>query len=510
MSLIRGGHSYNVISVSDEPIHSHRENPDAIIAFDERTLENHEQDLAEDGFIIGNASLKTEGDFIPLEVDEVVKELDIPKIMTNTVYLGALFKSIGMELDPLLTILKEEFPDAYESNRKAAEKGYELVEEHKKLGIKKAESKYFVTGSQAIGLGAIKSGLDVYVAYPMTPSTPVFHFLASKQEEYDFLVTQAENEIAVANAALGASYSGAMSMLGTSGGGFALMSAMMSFQGMSEIPLVAYLAQRPGPSVGMATRQAQGDLKFALNPAHGEFPKIVMAPGDAMEAYQKTPELFYFSQKYRMLAILLGDKHVAESHFTYDELLEPVVQPELNIEENPPEDLDAYELTETGVSRRAVPGQGPMVKANADEHLERGYTTEESGIATKMAEKRQKKMTSLQKELDKFETTKTYGEGKTLVIGWGSTKGAILDTLKELSDVRYLQILYLSPFPAEKVKKEIENAGKTVLVENNVTGLLGDVIREKTGIQLDRRILKYDGHPLTKEWLLPRLKEVVE
>ncbi len=508
MSLIRGGHSYNVVTVSDVPVHSHREQVDVLIAFDERTLTNHQAKVKDEGVIVGEASLDVDHTFIPLDIENIIEELDIREIMTNVVYLGAFFKTVGMSLDPLLAVLKEVFAKVYEANKRAAEGGFERAERKITYAVDAGEPKYFLTGTEAIGIGAIESGLDVYVAYPMTPSTPLLHFLASKQSDHGFVTAQVENEIAVANAALGASYAGAMSMLGTSGGGFALMSAMMSHQGMSEIPLVAYLAQRPGPSVGMATRQAQGDLKFALAPGHGEYPKVVLTPGDAMEAYQKTAEAFYLSQKYRMLSILLADKHLAESHYTYDTMEELAVQPELNIEEDLQDDLRYYEFTDTGVTPRVVPSQGPVVKANGDEHTVEGYTTEDPEIAKKMNEKRFRKFEHLKKEVKQFEMTKTFGEGGTLLIGWGSTKGATIDALKEFDHFRYLHLLYVSPFPIETVQNEMKQAEKVILIENNVNGLLGDLIRERTGLQVDKKILKYDGRPMNKDWLVKRLREV--
>lgn len=508
MSLIRGGHSYNIVTVSDEPVHSHREQVDILIAFDDRTLTNHRAKVKDEGVIIGDASLEVDASFIPLDIDKIIDELEIRELMKNVVYLGAFFKTIGMSLEPLLAVLKKVFKKVYEDNKRAAEAGFERAEQRKKYTYEKGESNYFLTGTEAIGIGAIESGLDVYVAYPMTPSTPLLHFLAAKHRDHDFVTTQVENEIAVANVALGASFTGAMSMLGTSGGGFALMSAMMSYQGISEIPLVVYLAQRPGPSVGMATRQAQGDLNFALSPGHGEFPKVVLTPGDAMEAYQKTAEAFYLSQKYRMLSIILADKHLAESHYTYDTIEALPVQPELNIEDDPPKDLNFYEITDTGVSSRAVPGQEPVVKANGDEHTVEGYTTDDPKIATKMNEKRFRKFEHLREEVEQFEMTKTFGDGEVLLIGWGSTKGAIIDAMKEFDHFRYIHLLYLSPFPTDIVKNEMKKAEKVIIVENNFNGPIGELIRENTGVQVDQKILKYDGRPLNKNWLVKKLEEV--
>ena len=154
----------------------------------------------------------------------------------------------------------------------------------------------------------------------MTPATPVLHFLAKRQLKNNILVLQLENEIAVVNAALGASFGGAKVMIGTSGGGFALMTEALSLAGMSEMPLVVYLSQRTAPSTGVPTYTGQSDLKFALNCGHGEFPKIVVAPGDPQETIARTQEAFYLTAKYRNLAIVIGDKHLGESNYTFDKI----------------------------------------------------------------------------------------------------------------------------------------------------------------------------------------------
>ena len=316
---------------------------------------------------------------------------------------------------------------------------------------------------------------------------------------------QLENEIAVINAALGASYAGAMTMVGTSGGGFALMGEAMSLQGMSEVPLVVYLAQRTSPSTGIPTYSTQGDLKFALNVGHGEFPRVVVAPGDAKESFYRTMEAFYLAYKYRILSIIISDKHLAESYYSFDDFEKPRVKPSRFIVAKPSKDYKSYKITKTGISVRAVPGQGPVVRATSYEHDEYGYTKEDAKWAVKMNDKRFRKVEYLKREIDKLEPIKIYGKGKNLIIGWGSTKGAILDALSSLKDFRYMQISYIKPFPARQVKREIEKSKSIVLVENNVTGLLGDVIAEQTGYLIKNKILKYDARPFSPSYIIKKL-----
>ncbi|HBB54172.1 TPA: hypothetical protein DCZ79_01595 [Candidatus Nomurabacteria bacterium] len=314
--------------------------------------------------------------------------------------------------------------------------------------------------------------------------------------------------MAVINAALGASFAGAKAMVGTSGGGFALMTEGLSLAAMTELPLVIYLGQRPAPATGLATQTGQGDLKFALNAGHGEFLRVVLSPGDAREAITRTEEAFYLSNKYRVPVIFLSDKHLAESNYTFNEIKKSALPNERFILENPPQDYKSYKITANGVSPRAVPGQGPVVRANSYEHNEYGFTIEDEDFAVKMQDKRFKKLDFLKKEITKLNPVSVYGRGSNLLISYGSTKGAILDALPKIKNFRFLQISYLKPLPAEIISREIKKSKKVILVENGVKGSLADVIKQETGLTVKYKILKYDGRPFTPEFLIDKLKKI--
>lgn len=457
-SLIRGGHNFNVLSISDKRIGSHESKLDGIIAMDELTVKIHKKDLKKDGFIIGFEEFKDLGRNL------------------NVAQAGALIKILGIPKEILINEVKAQlnFPESIA----AAEKGYSSRES--KFSFKKLENKIAImNGNKGIAIGAVNSGLDIYIAYPMTPSTGVMHELAGMQLNNKHMVFEAENEIAVVNAALGASFAGAKSMIGSSGGGYDLMTEGLSLQGMSEVPLVVYLASRPGPGTGVPTYSIQGDMGIALRGGHGEFPRVVAAPGSPNEATDLTNQAFYLSQKFGGLSIILSDKHIAESEFSSDD--------------KPNKPLKV-------VVKRKVPGEG-IVKASSYEHDKFGNTTEDPEIAKQNADNRIKKYQAIQKEVKKFEMIKVYGKknSKNLIIGWGSTKGAILDAI-DGSDYKFLQVLYLKPM-SDKIKKEIEKAKKIILIENNLTGQLGRLIREKTGIKIEKRILKYDSRPFRSDEL---------
>ena len=505
-SLIRGGHNFNVLNISDKPVSSHDNKYDFIIAFDQKTIDLHKEELKPEGFILGKKGL-TGDKVINIDTKSILEKLDAPRIMENNIFLGWVFNYFGVDENVLFDKMAEKFKgDKLELIKTSIREGYNLSE--KKESIEKIGSpKYFLSGSQGVGVGALNSGIDVYIAYPMTPATPVLHFLAKKQIGNNLLVLQIENEIGVVNAGMGSAFAGAKTMVGTSSGGLALMSETLSMTGISEVPLVAYLAQRTGPATGVPTYSTQGDLKMAINIGHGEFLRIVVAPGDAKEAVVRTQEAFYLSLKYKTLAIIVTDKHVAESDYSSDDLEGSSLPTQRFIESNFSNDHKSYEITDNGISPRVVPGQGPVVRATSYEHNEYGNTIEDAETVKKMNDKRMKKEEFIRDEIKKLNPTSVYGEGENLIIGWGSTKGAIIDSLPSLENYRFLQISYVSPFPKESVLKEIEKSKKVVLVENNATGLLGDVIAEQTGYIIKDKILKYDARPFIPSDIINKINK---
>ncbi len=464
-SLIRGGHNFNIISISDKRVGSIESKIDLLFALDNKTIEIHKKQLKQKGIII--------------------KYSDFPDLgrNLNIAMAGALSRLVGIEEKNILSLVKKELGKEAE---KAAEIGFKSQKKEICKIPKLKNNIKVMNGSQAISQGFIDSKADFYFAYPMTPATGVLHHLGSKKNK-DFQVFQPENEISVINMALGCSFTGKKTMIGTSGGGFDLMSEGMSFQGISEIPLVIYLASRPGPGTGVPTYSSQSDLNIALKSGHGEFPRAVIAPGDVKECIEKVDEAFYLSEKFSCLSILLSDKHLAESEFSFSGKLNKKL----------------------GIPKRdKIPGKD-VVRANSYEHTKQGYTSELPEIAFQGAERRLKKYEEIKKQVKKFQMIKIHGnkQAKNLVIGFGSTKTVILDALPE--NFKFLQILYLKPM-SEEIKKYIQETqkagGKVVVVENNSTGQLGRLIREKTGIKIEDRILKYDSRPFNSD----KLKNQIE
>ena len=285
-SLIRGGHNFNVLTFSDSPIYSNERKIDVIVALDNFTSQKHKPNLNKEGLIL-------EGKF------------------SSMYFAGMIFQSLGLEFNLLKDELKKF--SRFKQNLEEASKGYKSKTSHIKLPKVLKKNLKIANGSEAVGDGAIKAGLDIYFAYPMSPSTALLMHLAGKQKEKKILVLELENEIAIANAGVGASITGAKTMVGTSGGGFALMSEALSMAGVAGAPLVFYLAQRKGPASGVATYQEQGELLFSRGSGHGEFARIIIAPGDAIECEEVASQAIYLSQKFSNPSIILSDRHIAES-----------------------------------------------------------------------------------------------------------------------------------------------------------------------------------------------------
>ncbi len=465
-SLIRGGHNFNILNFSNVLTSSIDKYLDVIVALDNNTIFLHKKELKKGGIII-----KSDSNFSDSNL--------------NLFLLGSLSKYFDISKDFLIKIVKKYFNN--ESAINSVLSGFDY--QNTKIKLKKNKNKIEnLSGSSAIALSAKESKLNFYFTYPMTPSTGVMTELV-KYQNNNLSVFQAENEIAVSNIALGTSFAGKLTMVGTSGGGFDLMAESLSFQGISEIPLTVYLASRPGPGTGVPTYTLQSDLNIALYSGHGEFHRIVCAPGDPLEAFEKTNELLYLSEKHKVLSIILSDKHLSESEYSFLKKVRKILSIKIN---------------------RDIPGNNKIVKTSSYETNIYKNSTEDSNTIEKNVDKRLNKILDIEKDLENFVTYKIHGKKKTnnLIVGWGSTKGVIIDSIKNL-DCKFLQILYLSPFPKE-IEKELKKFSNIIIIENNSTSQLSDLIRQKTGIEIKNKILKYDGRPFYADELNKEIKKILK
>ncbi len=530
-SLIRGGHNYHLVRVSVRPVRAPRRGVDLLIALNEDTVERHAGELTTGSILLYDSdSVKDLSGVgpakpLPMPLRTMAREVGGPLIVRNSAALGALVNLLGYELDVLLEVLKRQFkPKVYEINEKAAKRGYEYARENfESLGVQLRfrgdEGRLVVTGSEACALGAVAAGMKFYAAYPMTPASPILHYLARIQRDADIGVIQAESEIAAINMVIGAAYAGVRSMTGTSGGGFSLMVEALGQAGATETPIVVVLAQRPGPSTGLPTYTSQADLLFAIHASQGEFPRIVSAPGDVEETFYLTAEAFNLAERFQVPVILLIDKHITES-FTD---VEPFDLGAVTIDRGKiiesewrgPGEYKRYLFTEDGISPRALPGTlGAIVKQNSSEHNELGWASEDPDNARKMQDKRLRKLIAISEAL-RGKSLEVWGDpgADAVLLHWGSTRGAVYEATERLAEeglkVRAVRVIYLWPFPSEEIVAELRGAGRIIAVEQNATGQLAKLLRMETGIQVDHRVLRYDGRPFTPEDILEGVMEVM-
>jgi len=430
--------------------------------------------------------------------------------MRNSCIIGGFSKAAGIEWDILEQAFRKNISREIEINLKVALRGFNEARKLLDIGKLEQEALPILTGNEAVSLGLINAGLKTYISYPMTPSSPILHYLASLSEKFSLKVIHPESEISVILMALGFAYAGEKVAVGTSGGGFCLMTEALSFSGMSELPIVIFLGQRPGPSTGLPTYSSQTELLFALHAGQGEFPRLIVAPGDPQEAYYWSGLALNMAWKYQIPAFILSDKNLSESVYSFD------VNSIEEIKEEKPALWDRagnykrYLDTESGISALAfVPDKDAVIKVNSYEHDEFGITTEEPLLTKKMQDKRLRKEEYLKRELENYNTVKTYGNNDSAVtlLCWGSNKGVCVEAAKNLN-LKVVQPLVLNPFPAEQLRKSLEGAKKIIDVESNATAQLA-ILMSRYGLKADAKILKYDGRPFSLEELEEEIKKVI-
>jgi 2-oxoglutarate ferredoxin oxidoreductase subunit alpha len=535
-SLIRGGHNAYEVCVSDGEVTALKKEIDVLVCLNEETFHKHRNRLNSQSLVLYD---KEEFDFtdnfnkVNVRLKKILTDLKGQAVMKNTIALGASLSILGGKIEVLLDLIAEQFKkkgdEIVRFNQNFAIAGYEEVKKNysfliKNFLIEKEEKKekLVVSGNEAFSLGAVFADCRLYAAYPMTPSSSVLHTLASWQEKTGMIVRHSEDEIAVINTALGASFAGVRAAVGTSGGGFSLMVESLSFAGVAEIPVVVLLAQRPGPATGMPTWTEQGDLLFAVFSGHGEFPKIVLAPGDQKEMIELTLKAFNLADIYQTLVIVVSDMYLSEGHKSVErDWVDKIVREyqirrgkiNLSQKENPQklEIFLRYKITEDGISEKILPGTaGYFYQENSYEHLEDGHTTEEAKPRKDQVEKRLRKWQTYLK--NDFQLPKFYGNEKAEIvfISWGSTKGIVLEAQKRLKEkgieTGFYHFNHIYPLDKEKVSQLLKKDNERyLLVENNVLGQFGKILAMETELDFEEKILRYDGRPITVEQILEKI-----
>jgi 2-oxoglutarate ferredoxin oxidoreductase subunit alpha len=510
-SLIRGGHNFSVVRASETPVSACRDKIDFLLALNQDAIDLHKQKLTDPSRIAYDSdSIKSDpaaGQGLGLPLSKILKEEGAVPIMRNSCLMGAFSRSVGIQWEILERVFRKHIPRQTDLNLKLARRGFDSAKQAIQLEPLKQTPLPIFTGNEAIGLGLIKAGLKTYVAYPMTPSSNLLHFLADVADDFSLKVIHPESEIAVVLMALGFSYAGEKVAVGTSGGGFCLMNEGLSFSGMAELPVVIVVGQRPGPSTGLPTYTSQTELHFVLNAGQGEFVRFVVAPGDAEQAFYWSQVALNMSWKYQVPSIILSDKEMAEGAFSFDVDSVEGVAEQGPIPWDRKDIYKRYKETETGVSPLTfVPDKDAVIKVNSYEHDEFGITTEEALATKKIQEKRLRKEKPLSQELEGYDTVSIYGkkDSPVALLCWGSNKGVCAEVGENLG-FRVVQVHVFSPFPVKKLDDAIKGVKKLVSVENNATGQLARLVRSY-GFTVDTRISKYDGRPFSVDQLQRELE----
>ena len=517
-SLITGGHNTYLVHFSHKSVYCQSPKTDILLALNTDALKMHIEELSPDSVVIyDNEVIKNPieefnlpAKILTLPMKRLAEEAGGKELMANNVGVGAAAYLAGFSLETANAIVAEVFADKdikiIETDQKAASSGYNQAKSQIQSQLLKENTQgvsfQTMTGNEAVALGAIAGGLQFYAGYPMTPSSTILHFMAKNAQNAGIVVKQAEDEISVISMAIGASFAGARAMVGSSGGGFSLMVESLGLAGITELPLVVFEGTRPGPALGLPTWTDQGDLRFVLHAGNGEFPRIVLAPSDAQEAFELSRRAQILAETFQMPVIVLSDKYLAESRYCVDISEEEFTNSRFGIEHNPKPDQTGFfprYRPDLPVSPRTIPGTpGGIYIANADDHDQYGFSAEEADVRIAQVNKRNKKLDLARLEIPKQYWEEEPGANLTL-ISFGSTKGAIQEARELFSlegiKTNHLNLSWIWPFPKVQVEEVIQKFKNVIVVEGNSHRQLAGLIAQETGFIAKHNLNKYDGRP---------------
>lgn len=515
MSRVRGGCNSTEIRVSRGRVTTRVGRIDILIPLTPESIPHLRERISDATLVIGEKSIVGYDRMIDLPFTAIASEVG-GVVYSNTVAVGAICALLKIDRptceDGVRAFFARKGAEVQDSNVEAFRRGYErgvaLVPEIA-IDIKTDPTvgdEIMLTGAEAVSLGAVAGGCDYVCAYPMSPGTTVLTAMAEYSKRFDIVVEQVEDEIGVANMALGAWYAGARALVTTSGGGFALMSEAVSLAGCIETPLVVHIGQRPGPATGLPTRTEQGDLNLAIHAGHGDFLKVVLAPGDLEEGFSLARAAFDIADRYQSPVFILTDQFYVDSYYTTAPFEVPDSPPERHTVRTSA-DYRRYALgSPDGLSPRGLPGLGEgIVCVDSDEHDEGGYITEDAAVRKAMVAKRLAKIAAVRKDIL---PPRLYGDPhyRVLLLGWGSVKEPVIEAMAAVGrpGIAYLHFPWVYPLPVG-VAEYMSAAATCVAVEGNATGQFADLVEFTTGKRFDHRILKNDGFQYTVEELAEKI-----
>ena len=531
-SIIRGGHIFLTLRICDEEIFTHGDKLDLLLCLNQDTMDRHQRLIGPGGRVLYNSDTITPGesngaDLCAIPVGELTQSRN--RLIQNTVAMGAVTFLVSLDFEVLEESLQLRF----------ARQGQQVVDQNVEVaraGFNYAQANFrpFATslpqsgkplavwsGNEAIAMGGAAAGVKFYAAYPMSPASGILHWMASNARNLGIMVRQVEDEIGVSNMVIGAAHTGVRAMCATSGGGFALMTEAVGSAGMMEIPVVFINVQRAGPSTGVPTKTEQGDLWQVLGASQGDYERLIVAPRDALDAFNAMPELFNHVDKYQCPGIMISDLLISEGRYSVDPDLinmHPVIdRGQLISDPVSPNGYKRYENTDTGISPRAVPGlEGYVHIVATDEHDEDSTLISDEFTnphkRRMMVEKRGRKMQGI---LEVIAPPELEGpeDAEVTLVGWGSTYGAIEEARQQLAErgvtVNQLGIKWIMPFHSDHVSRILNGAKKVIIVENSYSGQFARFLRSETGFAAHGHIRKYDGEPFMPHHIADGVMEQV-
>ena len=535
-SRIKGGHSdFNLRVSTDKEVYVNSEQVNILIAFDDASIHLYKDQMDKKSVVLYDSksvkqenipALHEEVLLIKAPFQEIASELG-SSIMKNMVALGMICRLINKSKEVFQKVVTDRFSKKGEKviqmNIEAFEKGYDFVVENNiystPLVPVTAANKMFLSGNDAMAIGAIAAGCRFMAGYPITPATEILENMIRMLPEHGGIAVQAEDELSSVAMAIGASFAGTRSMTATSGPGVSLMQEAIGLSGAVEIPLVIIDTQRGGPSSGLATKMEQSDLTSMLGGTHGEIPRIIISPSTVQEAMYDMGTAFNLSEKYQCPVFIAADLVLAtskqSSEFLDTEKFDMdrgkrITDEELLVQDDTV--FKRYNLTDDHISPRSIPGQkNGTHHVTGIEHGITGHPTEDKNNREKMMIKRMGKIEDVSIEKD----IKVEGDGEDiLIIGFGSTYGAIKEACKELQadgvKAGLAHVRQIHPLPKRKLETLIGNARQVIVVENNFTGQLANVLKQH--IEEHSKLLsltKFDGNPFKPSEITSFYKELV-
>ena len=536
-SRIKGGHTNNKITVRATQVRAITDDLNILVAFDQETIDVNYKELSAQGIILADAKFKPkqpedcEAPLFIVPFTEIATELGT-SLMKNMVAIGATASLLDLDDSVFQSVVNEIFGRkgevVVEKNMEAIAKGHEVMNEllgdrvgEWKLVEADGKRRMFMIGNDAVALGALTAGVRFMAAYPITPASEIMEYLIKKLPEFGGAVIQTEDEIAAATMAIGSNYGGVRAFTASAGPGLSLMMEAIGLSGMTEQPLVIVDTQRGGPSTGLPTKQEQSDLMAMIYGTHGEIPKVVIAPSTAEEAFYDTIQAFNIAEELQLPVILLTDLQLALGKQTVEpfdyskvEIRRGKLVNEVEAPEVEKEYFKRYEDTTDGISPRVLPGIPHGIHhVTGVEHDQTGKPSETPTNREMQMNKRFRKLDALRFDMPIY-TKSPHEEADVLLVGFNSTRGAIEEVQERLATegikANHAHIRLIFPFPTEEMQVQMAKAKKVIVVENNHTGQLANIIKMSAGghgkIQT---INKVDGTPFLPGELHNKVKEML-